>query len=200
MIVVCVHYGTKYPVEYVNTLNSMVKRHSDATLICLTDTKVGKDMDIGIHIGETDFEGWWNKIQLFNPNFLKGERFLYLDLDVVITEDITSILSRTEPFVTIQDWIYDTYNSSAMLMTGGEHSHVYDLFIKDKDKAMQSCPQGDQQWITNYVKADFFNDGDFASFRMSSCEQEPKGKIVVFHGKPDPHEVKGTWVEENWCE
>ena len=198
MIVVCVHYGNKYPVEYVNILNRMVKRHSDATLICVTDTKEGKDMDIGIHIGEFGFEGWWNKIQLFKEDFLKGERFLYLDLDVVITEDISAILERKEKFVTIKDWIFDTYNSSAMLMTGGEHAHVYDLFIRDREKAMSSCPQGDQQWITNYIPASLFSEDDFASFRMSGCESEPKGKIVVFHGKPDPHEVKGTWVEDFW--
>ena len=23
-------------------------------------------------------------------------------------------------------------------------------------------------------------------------------KIVVFHGTPKPHEVKDTWVKENW--
>lgn len=198
MKVVCVHYGEKYKPEYVNKLNAMVKRHSGAKLYCLTDNIEGKDKDIEIIVGDSGFEGWWNKIQLFHPDFLKGERFLYLDLDVVITDDITPILERQEKFVTIKDWIYDTYNSSAMLMTGGEHSHVYDLFIKNKEKAMSSCPQGDQQWVTNYVQADYFSDDDFASFRMSGCEAEPKARVVVFHGKPDPHEVKGTWVEEHW--
>ena len=196
MKVVCVHWGSKYPLTYVNTLNSMVKRHSDAELICLSDSYEGKDCEVMML--EKGFEGWWNKIQLFEPSFLKGERFLYLDLDVVITEDITSILSRTEKFVTIQDWIYPTYNSSAMLMTGGDFPHVYDLFVRNKEKAMLACPQGDQQWITNYVSADTFSEDDFASFRMSGCEDRPKGKIVVFHGKPDPHEVKGTWVEKSW--
>lgn len=196
MKVVCVHYGRKYKTEYVNILHNMVKRYSDADFLCISDHWDGKNCEVVM--GEKDFDGWWNKIQLFNPDFLPGERFLYLDLDVVITEDISSILERTEKFVTIKDWIYNTYNSSAMLMTGGEHGHVYDLFCKDKEKAMASCPQGDQQWITNYVAADLFQDGDFASFRMSACESESKGKIVVFHGKPDPHEVKGTWVEEKW--
>ena len=198
MIVVCVHYGDKYSVDYVNTLNAMVKRYSDARLICISDAFAGKDDDIEVYQGEKGFEGWWAKIQLFKPDFLKGERFLYLDLDVVITDDISEILNREEKFVTIKDWIYPTYNSSAMLMTGGDFPYVYDLFVKDKEKAMQACPQGDQQWITNYVEANFFSETDFASFRMSGCESEPKGKIVVFHGKPDPHEIKGTWVEENW--
>ena len=194
MKVVCVHWGDKYPEEYVYRLKSMVERHSNAEFLCFTD----KPKDCEYTLLDEGFEGWWNKIQLFNPNFLKGERFLYLDLDVVITDDITSILERTEKFVTIKDWIYDTYNSSAMLMTGGDFPHVYDLFTRQKEKAMSSCPQGDQQWITNYVSADYFSEDDFASFRMSGCEGEPKAKIVVFHGKPDPHEVKGTWVEDNW--
>lgn len=195
MRVVCVHYGDKYSVEYVRKLKSMVERHSDAEFLCLSDSP----MDFCDYvIGNSVMEGWWNKIQLFHPNFLPGERFLYLDLDVVITDDITPILEREEKFVTIKDWIYPTYNSSAMLMTGGEHEHVYDLFIRNQEKAMSSCPQGDQQWITNYVSADLFSDDDFASFRMSGCEAEPKARVVVFHGKPDPHEVKGTWVEEHW--
>ena len=198
MKVVCVHYGNKYPVEYVNVLNKMVKRHSDAELICISDSFEGKDCEV--MMGEKGFEGWWNKIQLFNPDFLKGERFLYLDLDVVITDNINHLFDY-DGFTTIQDWIFDTYNSSAMLMTGGEQGHVYDLFVKDKKKAMKSCPQGDQQWISSYVQADnLFPRADFASFRMDGCEGEPKGKIVVFHGKPDPHEVKGTWVEKRWYE
>jgi len=196
MKVVAVHWGTKYPVEYVNILNSMVKRHSNAELLCLSDSFEGKDCEV--QMLEKGFEGWWNKIQLFNPEFMKGERFLYLDLDIVITENIDSILEKEGDFVTIQDWIYDTYNSSAMLMTGGSFPHVYNLFVKDKEKAMKACPQGDQQWITNYVDGTTFSDNEFASFRMSGCENEPKGKVVVFHGKPNPHEIKGTWVEENW--
>ena len=196
MKIVCVNWGNKYSLDYVNILNSMVKRYSDAELLCLSDSYEGKDCEVMML--EKGFEGWWNKIQLFNPNFLKGERFLYLDLDVVITEDISSILERKEKFITINDWIYPTYNSSAMLMTGGEFPHVYDLFVKDKEKAMNSCPLGDQQWITSYVKADFFDKDDFVSYRVNECEAEPKGKVVVFHGKPDPHEVKGTWVEKEW--
>jgi len=173
----------------------MVKRHSDAELICLSDSYEGKDCEVMML--EKGFEGWWNKIQLFKSDFLKGERFLYLDLDVVITDNINHLWDY-EGFTTIQDWIYPTYNSSAMLMTGGKQSHVYDLFMKDPEKAMKACPQGDQQWITNYVDANIFDKREFASFRMDGCEATPKGNVVVFHGKPDPHEVKGTWVEAFW--
>jgi len=91
MKVVCVHYGDKYGVEYVNTLNAIVKRHSDAELVCISDTFVGKDEGIEVIQGEKGFDGWWNKIQLFRHDFLKGEKFLYLDLDVVITENINDL-------------------------------------------------------------------------------------------------------------
>lgn len=196
MKIVCIHWGTKYSVEYVNILNNMVKRHSNAELVCLSDSFEGKDCDVMML--DKGFEGWWNKIQLFKPDFLKGERFLYLDLDIVITQNINHLFDY-DGFTTINDWIYDTYNSSAMLMTGGEYGHVYDIFVKDPEAAMKACPQGDQQWISNYIEADnIFKKTEFASFRMSSCEGSPKGDIVVFHGKPDPHEVKGTWVEEEW--
>lgn len=198
MKVVCVHYGDKYPVEYVNKLNSMVKRHSDCDLVCLSDTWVGKDEGIEVIMGEKGFEGWWNKIQLFNKDFLPGERFLYLDLDIVITEDISSILERKEPFVTIQDWINPTYNSSAMLMTGGENSHVYDIFTSNKEESMRVFKGGDQHFITNYIDAALFTEDDFSSFRLGGNEGSPQSKVVVFHGKPNPHEVKGTWVESEW--
>lgn len=196
MKIVCVHWGSKYKVEYVNTLNNMIKRHSDAELICLSDSFEGKDCEVMML--EKGFTGWWNKIQLFRKDFLKGERFLYLDLDIVITENISNILNRPEKFVTIKDWIYNTYNSSAMLMTGGEHAHVYDLFVKDPEKAMKACPEGDQQFITSYVEGEIFSNKDFASFRMSGSEGAPKAAVTVFHGRPNPHEVKGTWVEKHW--
>lgn len=194
MKIVCIHWGTKYDVEYVNVLNAMVKRHSSAELICLSDSFEGKDCEVMML--DKGLEGWWNKIQLFKPNFLNGEKFLYLDLDVVITQNIDCFFDCPD-FTIIDDWIFDTYNSSVMVMSA--HPHVYDLFMKDPEKAMKSCPQGDQQWISNYIQADeTFPRNYVSSFRMDRCEDEPKGKIVVFHGKPDPHEVKGTWVEEHW--
>ena len=61
MKIVCVHWGDKYPEEYVYKLKSMVERHSDAEFLCLTD----KPKDCDYQILEEGFDGWWNKIQLF---------------------------------------------------------------------------------------------------------------------------------------
>ena len=90
----CVCYGDKYPVEYVQKLYNMVTRNTTLHInfFVFTDhVKMHKMIDGHINIREfpeTDLQGWWNKIQLFHPKVdLLGDT-LYMDLDVVITDNI----------------------------------------------------------------------------------------------------------------
>ena len=90
----CVCYGDKYAVEYVQKLYNMVKRNTTLPInfVVFTDhVKMHKMVEGDIDIRkfpENDLQGWWNKLQLFHPDVeLKGNT-LYMDLDVVITENI----------------------------------------------------------------------------------------------------------------
>ena len=91
----CVCYGDKYPVEYVQKLYNMVTRNTTLHInfFVFTDhVKMQKMLDGGRlyvkQFPEHDLEGWWNKMQLFHPSVDLPGTTLYMDLDVVITENI----------------------------------------------------------------------------------------------------------------
>ena len=83
----CVFYGTKYKFEYVQNLYNMVQRNLTIphNFVCFTDDirlqrKVTGDI-ICRKFHHDNYEGWWNKLQLFSPQSeLDGVNF-YLDLD-----------------------------------------------------------------------------------------------------------------------
>ena len=90
---VCVYYGDKYQIEYVEKLYNMVKKNTtvEHKFICFTDNTVIqrrlRHTDIEFReFKRHDFDGWFNKLQLFSPDSnLEGSN-LYMDLDVVINE------------------------------------------------------------------------------------------------------------------
>ena len=96
--VLCVKWGTKYPADYVNRLRSMVSRNLPLPhrFVCLTDDAAGLERGIEtLPFLQTDLEYCWNKLLLFDRLPLEGVG-LYLDLDVVVTGDLTPI-ATTRP-------------------------------------------------------------------------------------------------------
>ena len=82
----CVLYGTKYPVEYAQNLYNMVKRHLTIQhkFYIYTDNVRLKNIIQGDVIVQQfplhDMNGWWNKMQLFNPDTGLTGVNLYMDL------------------------------------------------------------------------------------------------------------------------
>lgn len=189
--VLCVKTGTKYSSEYVNILKRMVERNLTIphNFYCVTD-----DPNVECETFETNLEGWWAKLELFKkrPFGLKG-KILYLDLDIVIRENIDCFITESD-FSIIKDWSLPMYNSSVFLLQTGSRSKVWDEFIKDPEKAKSQSLCGDQHWITQNAKATYFPKEWCSSYRNSDF----MGKIVVFHGHPKPHEVNDGWVKLLW--
>ena len=101
---VCVCYGDKYSVEYVQKLYNMVKRNTTLPInfVVFTDhVKMHKMVEGDIDIRkfpETDLQGWWNKLQLFHPDVNLPGDTLYTDLDVVITDNIDCFFTYKPEF------------------------------------------------------------------------------------------------------
>ena len=97
----CVLYGTKYPVEYAQNLYNMVKRHLTIQhkFYIFTDNVRLKSIIKGDVIVKQfplhDMNGWWNKMQLFNPDTGLTGVNLYMDLDVVIMKNIDCFATFT---------------------------------------------------------------------------------------------------------
>jgi hypothetical protein len=93
MNVVCVlkaNGSSIYNAEWVYKLQRAVERNLSIPyrFICFSDV----ELDCEYIKLEENFNGWWNKIQLFNPDFFLGET-LYFDLDVIITKSLDELVT-----------------------------------------------------------------------------------------------------------
>ena len=80
---------TIYDAEWVYKLKRAVERNLSTPFrfVCFSDIELDCDY---IKL-EDSVDGWWNKIQLFNPDVFLGET-LYFDLDVVITKSLDQLV------------------------------------------------------------------------------------------------------------
>ena len=112
-IILCMKWGTKYGAEYVNRLYNMVQRHLTLPfkMVCLTDRTEGIDPNVQcfpippLDLPAGSPERGWNKLSTFEPDLygLKGNA-LFLDLDVVIVDNIDCFFQEPGEFLIIHDW------------------------------------------------------------------------------------------------
>lgn len=219
--VVCFATGLLYGRAelYVNRLHAMLTRHCARPfhLRCYTDRP--RVLDRAIE--QRDCSGWTElerpgmrattrKLGLFNPEYVEFERFLYLDLSLVIRRPMDDLLagawSRPEPLVIVPHWRHDGYNSSVMCVRRRPLRCLYDAFA-----AGESHPQqvpGDQDFIRAVVQTRGLQDQvarfpreQIISFKktVQIGRRDPDAAralfagatIVKFHGQPKMHEAFG---------
>lgn len=223
-------YRSTFTAEHVNTLRSMVERwYPDPhRVICITDDPVGIDprvqtFPIGDVYAELKNPTWpgvgpncFRRLQMFAPEFGKiaGERFVSIDLDIVITGDLRPLWNRPEDFVIYaSDSSNYHYNGSMILMNAGCRPQVWTDFDPERSPRLANAAGNfgsDQGWIQYCLgrhEAKFtIEDGIFAYRR--DCLRRIRGKlpagarIVVFHGKPDPWDRdahrQSPWIREHY--
>ena len=221
---VCVCYGDKYSVEYVQNLYNMVKRNTTLPLnfVVFTDhVKMHKMVEGDIDVRkfpENDLEGWWNKLQLFHPNTDLPDTTLYMDLDVVITDNIDCFFTYKPEadFVGMNDFnpVTKQWNSSVMRFNQNQyHDKLWRRFYKDRPNLLRRFP-GDQNLISDFIKDSpgcvSFPDSWTQSYKWydrsgtrysrSAMTYEHNGEslVTVFHGQPNPHESTQEWVKNAW--
>jgi len=110
--VICMKWGTLYDVEYVNNLRRGVARHLGLKhrFVCFTDNVEGLDPEVEafplpqLKLPPEWRDGRWQKLALFNPDLfdLKGTT-LFLDLDLVIIDDIDPLFTHPGKYLIIRD-------------------------------------------------------------------------------------------------
>ena len=98
----------------------MARRNSEINLrfVCFTDDPSGFDDGIEVWpLPDEDFQGWWNKISLFRDDLADiGEKFLYFDLDVVLTGNIDQMLRYDSDFAIMDNDYVPGFNTSVFLL------------------------------------------------------------------------------------
>jgi len=205
----------------------MVARNyrGDHRFTCVTDDPAGIDADVRIVPLWDDFANvpsphgernpsCYRRLKLFSLEAatLIGPRFVSLDLDCVITGDMTPVWDRSEDFMVWGDTNPTTaYNCSMMLLTAGARPKVWTTFDPTtsprKAKAAQ-CWGSDQGWISyclgpnekKWTRADgvysWRND-----LKPKRAALPGDARIVFWHGRDDPWGQVGqssAWVREHW--
>lgn len=188
--------------------------------ICVTDDDKGIDSEVEIvplwddHAELRNPSGangpnCYRRLRVFSKEAGKlfGPRFVSLDLDCVVTGDLTPLWDRADDFIC---WggthPSTTYNGSMMLMTAGSRSQVWEQFdpaISPAAARAAGCYGSDQGWISyclgpsepRWTKADgvysFRNDVR----RMRGLPKD--ARIVFFHGRLDPWH-RDVQRDHNW--
>lgn len=153
--IVCVKHGQKYSYEYVNRLYRMVKRNCTIPykFVCLTEDPDGLYDEIETHSLPKHLTGWWCKPYVFSPDLPFNGTILYLDLDVVIADNIDKLFGYSpNQWCVIRDFTramrpkWHKYNSSVVRFESGQLAHVWQEFEKNP-KEIQRRFHGDQDWL-----------------------------------------------------
>lgn len=218
--VACIWYRSKdYGVEYVEKLFNMVTRHCPIpfSFVCITPHHDLPDgvirmtpptPPVGQSVAGNSEKNWWHKVGLFSPDlFGPSMRILYLDLDVVIINSLEEILKANDPFCMIENFGpnkgHAAHNSSCMLWTPS----VFTAEIFNKfDATVPTQLHGDQCWIWRVMTDENISDFErhqCISFKYERAQQQwrhrtDKTSVVVFHGRPKPHDCKDAEVAKHW--
>ena len=224
-------YRSKFTGEHVNILGRMLRRHLPIAhrFICFTDDPKGIDpalvdvrqiwsdySDLANPSAPGRGPSCYRRLKMFSRDFgnvVQAERILAVDLDVVITADMTKLVSRPEEIVLWGDTSPPTpYNGSLILFTAGARPCLWEEFDPIESPRFAASLRyygSDQAWIGARLgkrEAMFTrNDGVYSfrnhllRFRVSNLP--PGAVMVIFHGQHDPDGVAGqrlAWVRANY--
>ena len=238
-IVLCMRWGTKYGPEYVNRLYAMVRRHlrGEFRFVCLTDSAAGVQPEVeclpipSLELPAGIPERGWRKLTTFAADLhgLAGTA-LFLDLDVVIVDDITPFFEQPGEFLIIHDWKRPhrvTGNSSVYRFRLGAHAGVLEIFRREQADVRRRL-RNEQAFLSDvlhrqgrlaYWPADWC-----CSFKYHCIPPWPTNlwrapavpagtRIVIFHGEVNPPDAiagrrnralrfmkPAPWVAQHWSE
>jgi hypothetical protein len=210
-----------YTPEHVNRLFSMISRNIDIPFrpVCITDDPRGINDNIRCiplwdkcrYLG-----GCFNRLYMFSDDmkYFIGRRFAAIDMDCVITGNVTPIFSRTEDFImnsyqggsSPNAKPEQLYNGALVVMDAGARREVWDSFdfddspeiIKDRHDRVGT----DQAWIREVLGGNEARlgqeDGIYEHRLIQGTAPPPDARIVFFAGARDPSIAKQKWVKDLW--
>jgi hypothetical protein len=225
--VVVFKWGQKYTSAHVNILKNSVKRHMKVphNFVCFTDDSTGLDEEIIIRPVYSDSKTekkQFRKLQLYRQDILQSLDFnvLLLDLDTVITNDITFLGELNENTI----WRSKSnsprgfvYNTSIVRVVDGRFIEYWNQFNKNPKKIINLARKdkwyGTDQSVLSYFVQNNINtvsieDGvyslrdDILVFLNESKTVPDEVKLISFYGDFDPADKElqrqYPWIETYW--
>ena len=229
-------YRSHFGPDTVNTLRRMVARNLRLPhrFTCLTDDPKGIDSDIRIiplwdtyasvpNPSNPRNPSCYRRLRMFSAEAkdLIGEKIVSMDLDVVITGDLTPLFDREDDFVIwggqtvqpgVRGLVYNWYNGSLMMLKAGTRTKVWDAFdpkVSPAKANQAGCRGSDQGWISYCLgkneKVWGLDDGvlSYRNHILPKGGALPSGaRIVAFHGQYDPWmpqvQTRTPWVANHY--
>ena len=230
-------WGDKFPADYVNRLYGMVSRNLSLPFkfVCFTDSQdnIAPEVEIQslseLSLPTNTPERGWRKLTVFAQSFggLTGKT-LFLDLDVVIVDNIDCFFTQSGDFLIAHDKKNPSKNegnSSVFRFNIGQYSQILSNFEQNFN-TIKNEVRHEQAYLSREInrlgKLNFWDDDWVPSFKYRCCPSwlkswfqapfiPPKAKIIIFHGLPNPPEaIKGIsgkwyrhiqptpWIEDYW--
>lgn len=221
-LVICMKWGTLYGPEYVNLLHRAVKHFlpDPHEFICMTDNADGFDPSVTVEpLPELPIKdsfwikGGWPKLAVFKPGFIPdGTRVLFVDLDTIITGDMSAMFETGPQVTMVQEWkrLVDYLNpfraqkqlSSVFAFDAGREGAIYDAFVADPVAAQQTF-RIEQYFLAHHATAlNTWPAGWIESFKRhllpprlgvrdaeTVAQPDAQCKMLIFHGEPRPIDV-----------
>jgi hypothetical protein len=214
--------------RYVNALYRGCARNLTLPFrfVCFTDDGAGLLPEIEPRPLPSGLRGYYNKLALFRAEaFPRGERVLFLDLDVVILSNIDALLQYDGAFALLRNPHPDSrcpVNSSIMVWEAGTCGNIWESWVKYDGNG---CLGGDQGWIHEQKRdallLQFIFPERFRSFVLECANIDPRtppwryrwelrfakylqvpyphgASVVYFHGQPKPDNCRSRWVRAAW--
>jgi hypothetical protein len=220
-------YRSSFGPETVNVLRRMVARHYPYAhrFVCVTSETDGLDPEVEVIPPWNDYAALpsphgghnpscYRRLRAFHPDIAQtfGERFVSLDLDCVITGDLSPLWDRPQDFVIWGDTNPRTlYNASMFLLRAGTRTRVWTEFNpRTSPKQSLAARQfgSDQGWIGTVLgkgEARWTAADGVYSYRNQIQAKGNKlpanARIVFFHGVVDPWSAAARrlpWVLEHY--
>jgi hypothetical protein len=236
--IICMKWGSKYNAQDVNILHSMVSRNLTLPyrFICLTDDQAGIKPEVEcfplppVEVPINKDISPWRKLAMFTKqigDIPYGAIALFLDLDIVIVDNIDCFFNFRQQFTIIENWTQKGQgigNSSVYCFRIGHYSEVLDYYHQNVSE-VTSKYRNEQiylslkigkikywphQWCQSFKKHCL----PYPIIRYFKAPVKPAAaKIIVFHGNPKPEDtIKGgffgniwkyvrptQWIKSYWC-
>lgn len=190
---------TRFNSECVNTLLSMIDRHyrKPYEFVCVTDNPTGIDGAVRTIPLWDDFgylehpqsgpniSTCYRRLRMYAPEMadIIAPRFVSVDLDAVILNDVTPLWERKEDFVAWSPGLFwSPYNGSMTLLTAGARRQVWEKFdpyktpIEAKDKGLIGTDQAVVSHILGAGEATWTpeRDGVWAFRNLGYTQDSPR--------------------------
>ena len=210
--IICVKWGDKYSREYVKKLKRQCEENCSVpfNFYCLTDNPT-EDYDVPLptywDVHENGKFWAYKKLYMFKEIQLEltGKKFLYLDLDVIIHQDLKYFfdLPMDKPYI-VRGWWNDTstvkrnfskhkstpLNSSVIRWDRGQLNDVWNQINANPEVIFFTYPS-----LDNYLNHKWYNiwDEDMGFFRGF-----PKGDIYSWYkGNTFPDDMEKRKIRED---